>query len=157
MHGINQGNPRSGNLPAEKKNHKRAEDVLPSRHSQGGWWIGCGVHCPQIPAEWPTSRYPHLAGQAEWANDESTGILTASELEWKKEERATNSHAQHTIKIRESNGLQGLRGSASVGPVGGGGGVWGGRYSPCSLQGLPGIKTRSGLTILKSTVSHTIE
>ena len=64
MHGINQGNPQSGNLPVEKKNHKWAEGALLSRHSQGGW-IASGVHCLQIPAELPTSRYPHLVGQVE--------------------------------------------------------------------------------------------
>jgi len=41
MHGINQGNPQSGNLLVEKKNHKWAEGEL------------------------PTSWYPHLVGQVE--------------------------------------------------------------------------------------------
>ena len=38
MHGINQpeGNPQSGNLLVEKKNHKQAEGALPLQHSQGG-------------------------------------------------------------------------------------------------------------------------
>ena len=31
--------------------------------------------------------------------DKSTGILTASEIKFKKEECTTNSHAQHTIKL----------------------------------------------------------
>jgi hypothetical protein len=47
MHGINQGNPQSGNLPVEKKNHKWAEGVLPSQHQ--GEWIASSVHCLPIP------------------------------------------------------------------------------------------------------------